>query len=128
MIAGSGLLNATPGDRARRISPSSRLNTGTKMPRLMFFRRLGPQPASVFNSLAREHARLMMSRTPAFRVVGPLAIAAVLGAILGPGLARSQVGAEAQPQPEQPPANRATTGRDAADASRPGQSADEPGI
>src|SRR5262245_63478806 len=70
----------------------------------------------------------MMSRTQAFRVVGPLAIAAGLGAILAPARTRPQVGAEAQPQPEQPSANRATTGRDAADASRLGQSADEPAI
>jgi uncharacterized protein (TIGR02246 family) len=70
----------------------------------------------------------MMSRTTIIHVVGPLAIAAGLGAILGPGRARSQVGAEARAQPEQPRSNPAATRGDAAEASRPGPSADEQAI
>ncbi|HZW32160.1 MAG TPA: SgcJ/EcaC family oxidoreductase [Isosphaeraceae bacterium] len=69
----------------------------------------------------------MISQNRTFRVVGPLAVIALLGTILGPGLARSQVGAEVSSQPEPPRANPSTRG-DGTAASRPGQSADEQAV
>jgi uncharacterized protein (TIGR02246 family) len=68
------------------------------------------------------------------RVVGPLAIAAFFGGIpwlslwIGPGLVRSQAGAEGRSQPGQEAANPATAKPAGADASRQGQAGDEAAI